>query len=219
MTNLRKRSRRTFLVALGLTGATAAGAAYYLRDDVTSRLLRPAYERALAPEDFESETGELSDDALDDILALSESIYPPGDDDERSELREIVAQWVQARTTLDQEFDLYRRGSQVIGEITREAGYPEPFAALSPPDRLTALRILETPQPESENGEDTPARWRLMLHHFRLRDARHVMLHLRNDLITGIFSSRLGWSLVGNSSTWPGVPGDLHAATTPPRAP
>lgn len=208
-------ARRRFLIALGFSGLGAAIGATLLwqgREGITHQMLRPAYDRFLAP-NYEPLHGELPNDAWPALHALAESIYPPADEAERDELKRVIARWTRDRTEADGMLALYVEGIAALSDLGRRSGHTAPFAELTATDRLKVLATLEAPEIEGPGGL---VRVRAEAYRFRLRRERFLVYGLRDDLIDAIFSTRLGWHLVGNTSTWPGVPGEQTAVTHAP---
>jgi hypothetical protein len=183
-------SRRRFLKIM------IAGTAIFAGTAATGRfwawpLLINIYDRYLKP-DLDDASGSLTEEELQHILALAEVLYPAQEKEERDTLHGVVKGWVSARTELDGHLGAYRSGVVQLRQVIEESGYQQPFYGLPLKDRD---RILNSISPYG----------------------KPIQQFVVKDLLTGIYSSTLGWSLVGYF-TWPGVAGPPHEYTKPPVA-
>ncbi|MCP1675786.1 hypothetical protein J2T57_002941 [Natronocella acetinitrilica] len=208
------RRRRRILLGLGVTAVamTAGGQALLSRRNVLiERYARPAYDQYLgfAPE---QRSGPLAGEAVSEVQALAEVIYPPAGAEEQQELQRVVSQWMRARTELDGQLPLYQQGARLLTGMARQSANSDTFAALDQSTRIALLASLEPPETDSPNS--LRSHW----FRFRRRESRFYIYGLRDELIDAIFTSRLGWQIVGNTHTWPGAPGDPAAVALPPGA-
>ncbi len=207
-------SRRMMLAALA-AGAAGAVIGYQAvwprREGMARRLLFPAYDR-LYGVSVEHGTGVLPPEAMATVLALAELLYPPADPDQRQELHRIVRRWAAARTAEDGLLPLYVQASEQLDLRARETGDAASFPELPPDRQLALISRLGDPSRDRYHAMRPAGAWQ----RFRQREARHLLFTLREDLIAAIFTSLLGWKLVGNTDTWPGMPGDPAAAALPP---
>lgn len=205
-------SRRAFLMLTGLAGVGAVAGYLFVwprRAGIYRRLFQPTITLV---------NGTLGNHETPYLHALVESLYPPRDPATRAELHRTVAHWVRVRTEEDGLLRLYQSALDAVRAATEEAGYQQPFHALPPEHRVAVLRSI-LPGPEEHLADrHFLHRLRSQLDAFRDRERRFVVEQIRNDLIKGIFSSPLGWSLVGYNN-WPGIAGEPTAYSRPPPDP
>jgi hypothetical protein len=166
--------------------------------------------------------GPLAEDQARSVFALAEVIYDAPDEEGRNLLHDSVREWIEARTIKDGFLDLYQNGTRALSELTRSLGYDRSFASLSLADRR---QVCESPEwtrwhslhragPRSQIARRIRLLLEGLLRHRKNRNAFY--LHgLRQDLVQGIFSSPLGWTVVGYRS-WPFQPGSPHEYTEAP---
>lgn len=213
-------SRRFFLKVAAALAVVIGFLAVIGRVHVWPRR-REIYRAVVRPSAKES-YGNLTTEEFEYILALGTILYPVSNDDEEGEIREVIREWSVVRTGVDGALGKYREGIASLAWATREAGREEPFYALPPQERLEVLGLIDPPSDNRPRGSDASPAQQVRYPFGRLLDyrtfRRRIFLSdLRDELISGIYSSHLGWALVGYE-TWPGVSGDPAGHSLPPPA-
>jgi len=163
--------------------------------------------------------GSLSDEEIRYFYSFSEVIYPVSDRNERRNLYKIIHQWIKKRTEEDGYFREYKKCISIIKDKNKKSNTN--FFDLP---KIEIIELLDDLYDESDRYEIPGNRNLAIMFRFTV----HFMIHqkkyrkyfiletVRKDLIKGIFSSQLGWSLVGYDSM-PGVKGKYMDYTKPPK--
>jgi hypothetical protein len=203
--------RRPFLKLLGGAAFVAAGGVGGLVAWRQRRYLYRKYVRHVP----DRATGALTDDELRHVLALAEVVFPPADDRQNTLLQDIVARWATARTEQDGRLPVYRGGVEALQRATGDdPNLEQSYCELSQAKRDSVVRhvmLLSENDPRGFDGRGSTLGNAALFwnrDYWRLR-------YLIEDLALGIYSSALGWSVVGYD-TWPGVPSGPLGYTRPP---
>jgi hypothetical protein len=213
---MRAQTRRGFikiaglaLLFLGILAAIGRAAVWPRRGTIFQALFRPP---------LEGQYGALTEEEFRQLEAFAEIIFPATGDPEPRELHAVVRRWVDDGARQYGLLALYRHGVRALASATHERGFDGPFHALPVGDRRAAAAALMDEEPDLPPAAEPLSQ---LLHFLdRVLNApeerrRHYARSLRADLTRGIFSSHLGWTLVGYDS-WPGVPSAHLWYTLPP---
>jgi hypothetical protein len=165
--------------------------------------------------------GSLSRSEIHYVTAIAEVFYPVSTDLEKKQLHETMYKWAEDRTEKDGYFKVYREGIATVEMITREKGYKKAFYELPLKERE---QIIDDKRYLHPNIYDKPGiREPFKIANFMLnsimnqKDNHRVFFFgkMRADIIKGVFSSSLGWEVVGVHPP-PGAARDPLAYTRPP---
>src|SRR5688572_11508388 len=93
-------NRRAFLKVVGLTaGSTALGIGAW-----------SCSAEDKAPAAVDEDTGALTNEELDAVVALAVTLFEPEDNSERAELDRTVRWWAQGRASKGEHLSIYRTG-------------------------------------------------------------------------------------------------------------
>jgi hypothetical protein len=163
--------------------------------------------------------GTLNAEQMRYIDTFSQFIYPPSDEKEKMQLSKVILKWTKERTEIDGYFEEYDEFINIIKVKTKRNN--NKFYDSSPPELTKLLDDLYCKTniynfPISRNPKIL---FRFIIYFMFNRKKcyhRFILETVRKDLIKGIFSSELGWTLVGYKS-WPGIGGEYTDYTEPPK--
>jgi len=208
-------SRRFFLKMIGVISAFTVGAAVFTRSVLWPKR-KEIYEEYVSV-NTQEKFGSLSDYELEYLYAFSELLFPPSGEKQKNVLYGVVRRWVNDRTKLDGYLTHYKNGVTAINIISKSKGYGTPFSEMKFTDRFEIMNSISAKRPTSNDHPVEVVRYMLnSIFNRNIYRNIYYLNFLRKDLIKGIYSSQLGWQLVGYD-TWPGIAGDpLEYTTAPP---
>ncbi len=163
--------------------------------------------------------GTLGDEQMRFINAFSGAIYPPSDNKERMKLHKVVFKWTKERTETDGYFKEYDEFVDIIKAKTKNKHTNYKFYESSPDEIIKLFKDLYKKTdlydiPRTRN----PVKLLKFIIHFMINRKKYyqnsILKTVRKDLINGIYSSELGYSLVDFNSI-SGVRGKYSDYTEP----
>lgn len=156
------------------------------------------------------------------ITAIAEVFYPVTTDHEKKELHETIYKWAEDRTQKDGYFEVYREGIATIEVISRHKGHEKSFYELPLKKRQQIIDDKDYLHPTIYDKPSVKRPFKVaqfMLNSVMNEKSNRQVFFLgkmRADIIKGIFSSPLGWNIVGVHPP-PGAARDPLAYTRPPK--
>jgi hypothetical protein len=180
------------------------------------------YKRYFRAPQIGNHFGSLSKSEMHYVTAIAEVFYPASTDLEKKELYKTVREWTANRTEKDGYFEVYREGIATIRMITKSHGHNTVFFDLPIKKRE---QIIDDEDYLCPNIYDKPSvKKPFEVLRFVINGVINQSINrqsfffskMRHDLIRGIFSSPLGWEIVGVHPP-PGTARDPLAYTKPPK--
>lgn len=165
--------------------------------------------------------GLLSEDEMQYILAISDVIYFASNEAEAKQLHKIVREWTERSTKMFGKLEVYQQGIATLKMVSSNEGYNAPFYDLPALERQKVIDKVDClfsnmlDRPDFRNPFTILKFVLNSIINHRKKQQIYFLRMLKKDLVIGIFSSNLGWRVVGNHSK-PGVAGNYQDYTEPP---
>lgn len=187
------------------------------------KIISIVYKRFFKKPETGKSFGSLTESQLRYIQSLSEAIYEPSDPTQREDLYKIVMNYIHSRTLKDGFWNAYKEGIEALKTLTKQSGYSHPFYELSMEERKKIILKINSVNLDIyqilQFRKDPLIFFNLFIKGIIYRKyyrGSFFLIFIKKDLYHAIFTSHLGWSLVGYT-TWPGIEINPLAFTKMPK--